>query len=137
MGGKSEAHMRIIDGGANGTKRSLEITGTVAAGSPYPWAGAIFFPASTPMAPANLSRFKEIVFWARGDGGEHQLMVFATKLGNIPATYAFTAGPEWREYAVPLSSLSGLEGSDIKGVLFSAGAKPGAFRLTIDEVRFR
>jgi hypothetical protein len=137
MGGKSEAHMRIIDGGANGTKRSLEITGTVAAGSPYPWAGAIFFPASTPMAPANLSRFKEIVFWARGDGGEHQLMVFATKLGNIPATYAFTAGPEWREYAVPLSSLSGLDGSDIKGVLFSAGAKPGAFRLTIDEVRFR
>ena len=137
MGGKSEASMRIADGGANGTKRSLEITGTIAAGSPYPWSGAMFFPATTPMAPANLSRFKEIVFWARGDGGEHQLMVFATKLGNIPATYAFIAGPEWREYVVPLATLSGLDGSDIKGVLFSAGAKPGPFRLTIDEVRFR
>jgi hypothetical protein len=97
----------------------------------------MFFPATTPMAPANLSHFKEIVFWARGDGGEHQLMVFATKLGNIPATYAFIAGPEWREYVVPLATLSGLDGSDIKGVLFSAGAKPGPFRLTIDEVRFR
>jgi imidazolonepropionase-like amidohydrolase len=137
MGGKSAATMRIADGGANGTKRSLEISGTVAAGSPYPWAGAMFFPASTPMTPANLSSFKAIVFWARGDGGEHQLMVFATRLGNIPATYAFIAGPEWREHVVPLASLSGLDGSDIKGILFSAGAKPGPFRLSIDEVRFR
>jgi imidazolonepropionase-like amidohydrolase len=137
MGGKSSASMRTAEGGANGTKRSLEITGTVATGAPYPWAGAMFFPASTPMAPVNLSRFKEIVFWARGDGGEHQLMVFATRLGNIPANYAFTAGPEWREHVVPLAKLSGLDGSDIKGVLFSAGAKPGPFALSIDEVRFR
>ena len=137
MGGKSSARMRIADGGANGTKRSLEITGTVAAGAPYPWAGAMFFPAATPMTPANLSRFKEIVFWARGDGGEHQLMVFATRLGNIPANHAFTAGPEWREHVVPLAKLSGLDGSDIKGILFSAGAKPGPFTLSIDEVRFR
>jgi imidazolonepropionase-like amidohydrolase len=137
MGGKSTASMRIADGGANGTKRSLEITGTVAAGAPYPWAGAMFFPAATPMAPVDLSRFREIVFWARGDGGEHQLMVFATRLGNIPANHAFTAGPEWREHVVPLATLSGIDGSDIKGILFSAGAKPGPFTLSIDEVRFR
>jgi imidazolonepropionase-like amidohydrolase len=137
MGGKSQAAMQVVEPGANGTKHSLQITGAIAAGAPYPWAGAMFFPASTPMAPVNLSRFKEIVFWARGDGAEHQLMVFATRLGSIPATHAFRAGLEWQEHVVPLASLSGLDGSGIKGVLFSAGARPGAFRLAIDEVRFR
>ena len=64
-------------------------------------------------------------------------MVFATRLGNIPATYGFTPGPEWREYVVPFSAFSGIDGADVRGVLFSAGAKPGPFRFAIDEVRFR
>ena len=137
MGGRSEASMQIVGNGANGTKGALEVTGAIAAGAPYPWAGAMFFPAPTPMSPVNLSRFKEIAFWARGDGAEHRLMVFATRLGNIPATYAFTPGAEWRGFVVPLSTFSGIDGSDIRGVLFSAGAKPGPFRFAIDEVRFR
>ncbi len=137
MGGKSTATMTIIKGGANGTSGALEVTGTLAQGAPFPWAGAIFFPAATPMTPVNLSKFKELVFWARGDGGEHQVMVFATRLGNIPASQPFTAGPEWREYVMPLASFSGIDGSDLSGVLFSAGPKTGSFKFAIDEVRFR
>jgi imidazolonepropionase-like amidohydrolase len=137
MGGKSTASMKVIAGGANGTKGALEVSGTIDGAAPYPWAGAMFFPSATPMSPVNLSRFREIVFWARGDGNEHQLMVFATRLGNIPAAYSFTPGPEWREYAVPFSHFSGIDGSDLRGVLFSAGAKAGPFRFAIDDVRFR
>jgi imidazolonepropionase-like amidohydrolase len=137
MGGKSEAAMTVIKGGANGTTGALEVSGTIAAGAPFPWAGAMFFPASTPMTPVNLSKFKELVFWARSDGGEHRVMVFATRLGNIPAQRAFTPGPEWREFVMPLASFSGIDGSDLRGVLFSAGSKPGPFRFAIDEVRFR
>jgi imidazolonepropionase-like amidohydrolase len=137
MGGKSEAAMKLTAPGANNTRGALEITGTIAGGSPYPWAGAMFFPASTPMTPVDLSRFTEIAFWTRGDGGEHQIMMFATRLGNIPATFAFKPGPEWREIVIPLSAFSGIDGSDIRGILFSAGAKPGPFRFSIDEVRFR
>ena len=111
--------------------------GTLAAGAPFPWAGAMFFPAATPMAPVDLSKFKEIAFWARGDGGTHQVMVFAARLGNIPATQPFTPGPEWREFVLPLASFSGIDGSDLRGVLFSAGSKPGPFRFTIDDVRFQ
>ena len=113
------------------------MSGTLAAGAPFPWAGAMFFPAATPMAPVDLSKFKEIVFWARGDGGTHQVMVFAARLGNIPATRPFTPGPEWREFVLPLASFSGIDGSDLRGVLFSAGSKAGPFRFAIDEVRFR
>ena len=129
--------MKVVNGGASGTKGALEVSGTIAAGAPYPWAGAMFFPGATPMAPVNLSRFKAIVFRARGDGREHSLMVFADRLGNIPAVRPFTAGAEWEEIVVPLSELQGLDGSDIKGVLFSAGSKPGPFRFVIDDVRFR
>jgi imidazolonepropionase-like amidohydrolase len=137
MGGQSTATLAIVQGGANKTRGALEISGTIAAGAQFPWAGAMFFPATTPMAPVDLSKFKEIVFWARGDGGAHQVMVFAARLGNIPATRAFTPGPEWREFVLPLASFSNLDGSDLRGVLFSAGSKPGPFRFTIDEVRFR
>jgi imidazolonepropionase-like amidohydrolase len=137
MGGASTAAMAIVAGGANQSRGALELSGTLAAGAPFPWAGAMFFPAATPMAPADLSKFKEIVFWARGDGGTHQVMVFAARLGNIPASQPFTPGPEWREFALPLASFSNIDGSDLRGVLFSAGSKAGPYRFVIDEVRFR
>lgn len=137
MGGTSTAAMKIVPGGANNTNAALEVSGRIVEGSPFPWAGAMFFPATTPMMPVDLSRFKDLVFWVRGDGGEHLVMLFATKLGNIPASRPFTAGPEWREVVLPLASFPGIDGSDLRGVLFSAAPRPGAFRFVIDEVRFR
>ena len=134
MGGKSKADMKVVSGGAAGTTHALEVSGEMAAGAPYPWAGAMFFPASTPMTPVDLSKFKEIVFWVRGDGGS--LMVFATTLGRVPAVHPFAASSEWREVVVPLKSL-GLDGSDLSGLLFSASDRPGPFRFAVDEVRFR
>ena len=64
-------------------------------------------------------------------------MVFAARLGNIPASRPFTPGPEWREFVLPLASFSGIDGSDLRGVLFSAGSTAGPFRFAIDEVRLR
>ena len=92
MGGKSQATMQLVKPGAAGSAGALGITGAIKPGSPFPWAGAMFFPASTPMSPADVSKFTEIVFHARGDGREYQVMVFATELGNTPAAQPFTAG---------------------------------------------
>jgi hypothetical protein len=136
MGGTSAARMRLITPGASGTTGALEVSGTVAAGAPFPWAGAMFFPAATPMLPADVSAFKEIVFWARGDGREYHVMVFATRLGNIPATQAFKPGPDWKEYVMPLASFS-TDGADLRGLLFSASPAPGDFTVAIDSVRLR
>jgi imidazolonepropionase-like amidohydrolase len=136
MGGTSEAAMHLVKPGAGNSAGALEVTGKISAGAPFPWSGAMFFPATTPMTPADVSRFKEIVFWARGDGREYQVMVFATSLGNIPASQPFKPGAEWKEYAMPLSSFS-TNGSDLRGVLFSASPAPGAFSFVIDEVRLR
>lgn len=136
MGGTSEAKMDLVKPGAAGSAGALGITGTIKPGSPFPWAGAMFFPASAPMAPADVSKFTEIVFHARGDGREYNLMIFATELGNTPAVQAFSAGPEWREHVFPLKAF-GVNGANLRGILFSAGSAPGAFSLAIDHVRLR
>lgn len=137
MGGTSTASMRVVQPGADGSAGALEITGEVASGAPFPWAGPMFFPADVPMSPADVSRFTEIVFWAKGDGRHYQVMVFATRLGQIPASQPFTAGPEWREYVMPLKAFQGIDGSDLRGILFSASPTPGAFTFAIDHVRLR
>ena len=82
---------------APGSAGALEITGTIKAGRRSRGPARCSSRSQPPMAPADLSKFTEIVFDARGDGREYQLMVFATRLGNIPAAFAFTAGPEWQE----------------------------------------
>jgi hypothetical protein len=137
MGGESEATMRVVTGGANGSAGSLEIAGAIKPGSPYPWAGAMFFAGPRPMAPANLSRFKELVFRARGDGQTYRVLVFAARLGSIPVEQPFAARAEWQEHVLPFSAFGNLDGADLEAVLFSAGAGQAAFRLQIDGVRFR
>lgn len=130
MGGKSEAKMTVTAG-------ALEVTGAINTGAPFPWAGAMFFPANPPMTPANLSTFKELVFRAKGDGREYVVMIFATRFGNIPQMQAFTPGPEWQEHVIPFKAFSNMDGDDVRGILFSASAMPGSFRFAIDDVRLR
>ena len=137
MGGGSQAKMAVVKPGANGTAGALEITGEIKAGAPFPWAGAMFFPASPPMTPVDLSKFTELVFFARGDGRSYQVMMFATRFGNIPMSQPFTAGADWKEHVIPLKAFSNMDGTDVRGILFSADNTPGAFRLAIDDVRLR
>jgi imidazolonepropionase-like amidohydrolase len=135
IGGKSTAELRIVKGGARNSAGALDVAGAINPGAPFTWAGAMFFPAATPMAPVNLAAFKEVVFWTKGDGANFQVMIFATRLGNVPASRPFQAGPDWQEVVMPLADF-GVDGSDLRGVLFSA-TEPGPFRFTIDDVRFR
>ena len=136
FGGSSEAKMQLVKPGGAGSTGALEISGAIKSGGPFPWAGAMFFPASPPMSPANVSRFTEIVFQARGDGREYQVMVFASALGNMPASQAFKTDNVWREHVIPLKAF-GVDGSDLRGILFSADAVQGGFRFAIDQVRLR
>jgi hypothetical protein len=130
MGGGSEAKLAVVSG-------ALEVTGAIKEGSPFPWAGAMFFPASPPMTPANLSKFTELVFRAKGDGREYAVMMFATRFGNIPMQQSFTAGADWKEHVIPFKAFSNMDGSDVRGILFSANSTPGGFRLVLDDVRLR
>lgn len=134
-GGKSAAEMKVIDGGANASKHSLQITGTVSNAFPYPWAGAMFSPGPAPFAPANLASKKSIRFWARGDGRTYRLMVFSTSGGRIPAMKNFTVTSEWKEFTIPLSDFNGTDGHDLMAILFTSSTDVGAFSFQIDDVR--
>ena len=137
MRGKSTAQMRVVSGGAQGSAGSLLIAGEIATGSPYPWAGAMFMPGSTPFGPANLSSKTEISFWAKGDGKTCRIMLFTSNGSPIPAIQSFVAGPDWILYTFPLASFAGSDSHRLAGVLFSGGPAFGKFQFQIDDVRFK
>jgi imidazolonepropionase-like amidohydrolase len=134
IGGKSTAQINVVDGGAEGSRKALQITGELTAGTGVSWAGAMFFPGTPPMAPANLSGKKAISFWTKGDGRNYQLMLFAKSKGYIPAMKSFTARPEWKKITIPLSDFD-TDGSDLEGLLFSGALPAGKFSFLIDDVR--
>jgi imidazolonepropionase-like amidohydrolase len=131
-GGQSTAQMKVVPGGAEGSKDALQIDGTVAQNSVM-WSGAMFFPGAAPMSPANLSARKTITFWARGDDKTYRAMVYAQSNGYIPKMQSFTAGPEWKKITLPFSAFE-TDGYDVMGIFLGA-VDPGAFSLMIDSIR--
>jgi hypothetical protein len=131
--GKSTAEIKIADGGADGSKRSLRVSGTINPAFAFPWAGAMFFPGSGPMQPCDLSAKKTISFWAKGDGKDVQVMLFARALGMRPAVAGFTAGPQWQRLSFAIADF-GCDGKDITALLISGGPNAGAFEFQIDQV---
>jgi len=134
VGGKSTADYEVVAEGANGTKKSLRVTGEIAPGLPYAWAGAMFCPGAQQFAPANLSKNTGIQFWAKGDGKTYRLMVFTAASGNIPQMTTFAAGTDWKHYSFPFSTFGDSDGHDVEAILFSGGPDPGKFNFQIDEV---
>lgn len=137
MGGTSTAQMKVVNGGAEASKGALLISGELAGGSMFPWAGAMFFPGSKPFAPDNLAAEKGISFWAKGDGRSYNVMMFSSNLGRIPATDSFTPGGAWKQFNIPFSDFGNLDPRSLEGVAFSAAGPPGKFALEIDNVEFR
>ncbi|MBV9507067.1 MAG: CIA30 family protein [Acidobacteriia bacterium] len=135
QGGKSTASMKIVDGGANSSRYSLEVSGEIVSDVRYPVAGAMFSPGAKPFAPANLSSHKTLSFWVKGDGRTYQLMVPTAAGGGVPAIQPFVAGPDWRHVAFSFSSLGNSDGYDITGFQFVAGPDAGKFRFQLDDLK--
>ncbi len=136
MGGKSKAEMKLVEGGAQGSRKSLLITGTDNAENAQNWAGIMFSPGTSMMAPANLSSKRSITFWAKGDGKRYACLVYAQSRGWTPAVQFFTAGPEWAEFSFPFEKF-GIDGSDIMAIFIGASSTPGDFALQVDDVRLK
>jgi hypothetical protein len=134
MGGDSTASIDVVDGGANGTKKSLHIHSDTKPTAMFPWAGPMLFFGSTPMRPVDLSSKIGITFFAKGNTGV-RVMVFATSGGRIPRMTTLHAGADWTELTVRWSDLA-LDGRDIQAILF-AGPAPGVADFQIDELRLR
>jgi imidazolonepropionase-like amidohydrolase len=133
-GGKSIVKKEIVDGGANGSRKSLAVAGEAKQGFAYPWSGVMFLPGTPPMSPADLSKFGGISFDTKGEGATYQFMVFAAHLGRLPVQKTFTAGPDWKRVRFTFADL-GVDGTDLMGFFIGGGPALGPFRLQIDDVR--
>jgi imidazolonepropionase-like amidohydrolase/pimeloyl-ACP methyl ester carboxylesterase len=136
VGGSSTVKYALAKGGANGSKGSLRITGTIANKSQPRWAGVLFCPGKAMMAPANLSSRKAMLFWAKGDGKKYSVMLFTESSGFRPIAKEFSAGSEWKQYRFAFKEFNGSDGKDIMAVFFGGGPEVGAFELRLDDVRF-
>jgi imidazolonepropionase-like amidohydrolase len=132
-GHKPEAKIAVVDSGAAGSTKALEITGEIPARE-FGWSGAMFFPGATPMAPVNLSSWKSIRFWCRGDGRRYQVLMYSRRKGVMPAAQSVVAGPAWTEVALPIAAF-GTDASDLQALMIGTLGAPGRFRLEIDDVR--
>lgn len=134
-GGKSTGEMKVVDGGANGDKHALDVTGAIDGGLPYAWAGVMWSPGSQPFVQVNLSSKKSISFFAKGDGQTYRVLFFTESGGRIPSQQTFTAGSDWKKIGLPFSAFNGTDGHDISAILFVGGPTAGKFDFQIDEIK--
>ena len=55
---------------------------------------------------------------------------------TMPPTVTFTAGAAWQGFHFAFAQFGSVDGSDLLGVLFTAGMIQGRFAFQIDDVRF-
>jgi imidazolonepropionase-like amidohydrolase len=134
LGGKSTATMEVVDGGANGTAKSLRVHAVTDAGSMYPWAGVKLDFGDTPMAPVDLSARSGVTLFARGDTSI-TVLLFAASSGRIPRATTIHAGADWTAVNIAWSDL-GVNGKDVQAILF-CGNGPGTSDFQIDEVKLK
>ena len=134
-GGRSAGEMKVVDGGANGGKHALEVTGLIDGGLPYAWSGVMFSPGKQAFVPVDLSSRKSIAFFTRGDGQTYRVLIFTASGGRIPAQQTFTAGSDWKKVSIPFTAFNGTDGHDISAILFVGGPTPGKFNFQVDEIK--
>jgi hypothetical protein len=136
-GGGSDVALTPVAGGVAGDGGAMRVAGTVVAGAPYPWAGAMLSPGPRLFAPVDARARRELVFQARGDGREVALLLFSGAEGARPAMRPFTPGPEWREVRLPLADFAGVDLGALRGVGVTAGLPAGTFWFELDAVEIR
>lgn len=138
VGGASTVTHALAAGGAAGSKGALRVAGEIKPGFAYPWAGVMFFAATQPMQPVDLSARKELVFHVRGDGRGYQVMLFSGPSAQaLPSMQGFTAGKQWQQVRLPLAGFNGADLALLRGIAFSAAQPAGAFAFEIDNVELR
>ncbi len=126
MGGSSEAVLESLDG-------ALRVGGTLRPGFAFPYAGAMWHAAETPMQPVDRRGWSTFRLSATGEVGLVRVMFFS---GGNPR-------PVWRDVEpgdgieIELDALPGLDLAVFQAVGVFAAEPNGAFEFIIDEARFQ
>ena len=130
-GGSSTANVAVRDG-------ALVVTGEIAPGLPFPWAGVIWMPGAQPMQPVDFSGREAIRFRTRGDGRQYSVMLISSsEPAGPPPTVTFTAPAEWTQVEIRLEDFPTATPEIIAGLAFVAEGPAGSFSFEVDEVEVR
>ena len=130
-GGASSASMAVREG-------ALVVTGEIAPGLAFPWAGAIWMPGAQPMQPVDFSGREVIRFRTRGDGREYSVMLISSaQPAGPPPTVTFVAPAEWTQVAIRLDDFPSATPEIIAGLAFVAEGPVGGFGFEVDDLELR
>ena len=143
-GGRSKLVAAPTSPGAAGSRRALRLAPTFQPGFARPFAGVQGY-LNAQRAPTDMSSYHGVSFWARGAG----VFQFNVMTGEVVDHNYFTAGlqagPTWKRYTVPFSSLRQSiyfgrmvkwNPRSIRGVGFHLDQGNGAGTIEIDQVLF-
>ena len=133
----------IVKDGANGSKGSARIFGHMGK-LMAPWPYASIYTALPMEEPMDLSDFKAIEFWAKGDGKNYEVQLFMTQVTDY-AHYrlTFSAPKSWTKVHLDLTAFhqpdwGGKVSQDyhsVKQIIFAPqGMNDEDFDLSIDDV---
>ena len=130
-GGSSSVNVGVRDG-------ALVVTGEIAPGLPFPWAGVIWMPGAQPMQPVDFSGREVIRFRTRGDGRQYSVMLISSAApAGPPPTVAFVAPEEWTQVEIRLEDFPTATPEIIAGLAFVAQGPVGAYAFEVDVVEVR
>ncbi len=93
------------EGGANGSTTSAKMTGKVTETFPYSYI-AIGTTLNKEAQPTDITKYKGIEFWAKGDGKEYQVQLPTPAIKDFNYyNEVFTAQPEWTRYEILFDDL--------------------------------
>lgn len=131
MNGQSQATLSVRDG------QVIEVSGELAAGFAYPYAGAMWSPGQSFMSPVDLSERSRLSLRLHGDDGPYVLMLFSGPVvGQAqPLQIPLVAEADGASLSLDLATLDTLSLVHFQalGVFASGRLRPFAFELV--EVR--
>jgi len=150
-GGVSTADAEIVAGGANGTRHALHVHGKVSVGDylfPMGGVGLPLGPVKDHIPkPVDISKYKGVQFWAKGDGKRYMLRVADEDVKDYNFHhYQFTTTADWQLVRIPFAELKqfdwgqrvGLTGHQVSSFLITNYSPPGedfgTFEIFVDEI---
>ena len=142
-GGSSSADYSVVGGGAAKTKNALRISGNLTRDFKYgPFAGA---GVRIDNNGRDLSGYKGLRFYMRGDGGTYRVSVPSAVVKNHNEFgKEVVAGKAWRLVSIPFAQLAQgnygprvkWTGRDVRGVEITANGSPRSFSVEVDQISF-
>ena len=115
------------------TTGAAHVTGRVAAGHMFPYAGAMWFASTTPMQSVDHANYRRLQVEVQGDVVDYSVVFFSGESQSTqPAQVPLQAG---REVTIELDSVTGLDLQRLRAIGIFASGKPREVEFSIRKAR--